>query len=99
LQSDVASLLKQAKGYLRLRYEDLKIAVRKDTVIYADETGWLVNAQKAWMWIMASDEITVYVAAESRGKGIAEDLYGASQARCMHDGSEVMTGNPQKQAM
>ena len=85
-KSDVANLLKQAKNYFKYRYEELKEAVRKGAVMYADETGWLVNGQKAWLWIMASEEATVYVAAESRGKGIAKDIYGTSQAHCMHDG-------------
>lgn len=85
-KSDVSNLLKQAKEYSRSRYEELKKAVQKGAVIYADETGWLVNGQKAWLWIMANEEVTVYYAAESRGKGIAEELYGTSTARCMHDG-------------
>ena len=38
------------------------------------------------MWIMAGEEATVYVAAESRGKGIAQELYGTSRAYAMHDG-------------
>lgn len=85
-KSNVASLLLQAKKYLRSHYEELQEAVRKGSVMYTDETGWLVNGEKAWLWIMATEEVTVYYAAESRGKGIAEELYGTSQARCMHDG-------------
>ena len=54
--------------------------------MYNDETGWQVKGKGAWMWIMASDEATVYVAAESRGKGIAAEIYGTSQAFSMHDG-------------
>ncbi len=85
-KSDVASLLSQAKKHLKGRYEKLIEAVQKGAVMYADETGWLVNGKKAWLWIMASEEVTVYYAAESRGRGIAEELYGTSEARCMHDG-------------
>jgi len=85
-KSDVSNLLKQAKSYLKSAYERLIDAVRKGNVMYNDETGWLVNGEKAWMWIMANDKATVYFAAESRGKGIAEELYGNSQARSMHDG-------------
>ena len=85
-KSNVSSLLKQAKDYLKTRYEELKKAVRKGKVMYADETGWLINKQKAWMWIICNEDTTVYYPAESRGRGIAEDLYGTSQAHCMHDG-------------
>jgi len=54
--------------------------------MYNDETGWLIHGQKAWMWIMTNEEVTVYVAAESRGKGIFEEMYGDSKAKSMHDG-------------
>jgi len=84
--SEVLSLLRQAREYLQGRYEELKKAIRKGEVMYNDETGWLVNGQKAWMWIMANEEVTVYVAAESRGKGIFEEMYGDSKSTSMHDG-------------
>ncbi len=84
--SDVSNLLKGAKSYLGKRYEELKKAVRKGNVMYADETGWLVHGQKAWMWIMTNGKVTVYVAAESRGKGIFEEMYEGSTAFAMHDG-------------
>lgn len=85
-KSDVANLLKSSAKYLGKQYEELKKAVRTGRVMYNDETGWLVHGQKAWMWIMASETTTVYVAAESRGKGIFEEMYGDSKALSMHDG-------------
>lgn len=85
-KATVCNLLSQAKKYLKGQYEQLIAAVRAGAVIYADETGWLVHGQPAWMWLLATDEVTVYFAAESRGKGIAKELYGDSQALCMHDG-------------
>ncbi len=84
--SDISNILKMAAKYLGSKYEDLKQAVRDGDVIYMDETGWLVRGNPAWMWIMANEEVTVYVAAESRGKGIAMEMYGSSTAKCMTDG-------------
>lgn len=85
-ESGVVSLFRQAKTYLDGRYEELKAIVRKGQIMYTDETGWQVRGKGAWMWIMTSDEATVYVAAESRGSGIAKEMYGNSQAFSMHDG-------------
>lgn len=91
-KSDISNILKAAAKYLRDKYEQLKQAVRDGEVMYADETGWLVKGQPAWMWIMTTETaekeagVTVYVAAESRGKGIAQDMYGNSVAKCMTDG-------------
>lgn len=85
-KSDVSNILKQAKLFLKSRYHKLIEIIREGKVMYSDETGWLVNGQSAWMWIMANEDTTIYFAAESRGKGIAEELYGKSNAFSMHDG-------------
>lgn len=90
-KSDISNMLKTAAKYLGHKYEELKKAVRDGNVIYADETGWLVKDQKAWLWIMADEKTTVYIPAESRGKGIAADLYGNSDSFCMTDGLKSYT--------
>jgi len=84
--SGVGTLLDQAKKYLKEKYEELKQAVRTGEIMHNDETGWRVRGKSAWMWIMANETITVYVAAESRSKGIMEEMYGNSKAYSMHDG-------------
>ena len=74
-----------------------KQAIRNGEIMYNDETGWSVRGKSAWMWIMTTPDkkqadgcieagLTVYVAAESRGKGIFEEMYGNSSAVSMHDG-------------
>ena len=96
-KSGVLSLLFQAKEYLGEKYTELKKAVRNGKVMYNDETGWSVHGHYACMWIMATNDekqadgtmkagITVYVAAESKGKGIFEEMYGTSKSYSMHDG-------------
>lgn len=105
-KSGVLNLLFQAKEYLGDKYEELKQAIRNSEVMYNDETGRSVHGQFACMWIMASPDKkqedgtvvagqTVYVAAESKGKGIFEEMYGNSKAVSMHDGNpsyESVTG-------
>lgn len=85
-KSNISNILSQAKKYLNSRYEKLIKEVRKSNIMYNDETGWLVNGRSAWMWITANKDTTVYFAAESRGGGIMEELYGTSKAYSMHDG-------------
>lgn len=84
--SGVNSLFRQAKKYLGTKYRELTESVRAGHIMYTDETGWHVKSKSAWMWIMANEQATVYVAAESRGGGIAKEMYGTSQAYSMHDG-------------
>lgn len=86
-KSAVAALLLSAKNYLKDRYESLKEAARSREITYHDETGWLVAGRSAWLWVMTTSEgETLYVAAESRGKGIAKENYGNSSSLAMHDG-------------
>lgn len=96
-KSGVGTLLKQAKEYLQDKYEELKKAIRHGEIMYNDETGWRVRGKSAWMWIMVTPDTkqtngntqsgtTIYVPAESRGKGIMEEMYGNSKAYSMHDG-------------
>lgn len=85
-ESGVASIFGQAARYLGEKYQELQTIVRNGEIMYTDETGWRVRKIGAWMWIMANEQATVYMAAESRGKGIARELYGNSQAYSMHDG-------------
>lgn len=92
-KSDISNILLQSKTYLKSKYEKLIKMVRKGNIMYNDETGWLVNGENAWMWIMANDEATVYFAAESRGKGIAAELYGESISYSMHDGLASYTNS------
>lgn len=95
--SGVGTLLIQAKRYLKEKYEELKQAVRNGEIMHNDETGWRVRGKSAWMWIMTTPDqkqengntqsgMTIYVPAESRGKGIMEEMYGNSNAYSMHDG-------------
>lgn len=90
--SAILSLLRQAKVYLSDKYEELKQAIRDGEVMYNDETGWRVGKKPAWMWIMTNETTTVYVAAESRGKGIFEEMYADSKATSMHDGYSSYEG-------
>lgn len=90
-QAAVCNRLAQAKKYLKGQYDQLIAAVRAGEVMYNDETGWVVHGQTAWMWIMANEDVTVCFAAESRGKGMAQELYGESQALSMHDGLSSYT--------
>jgi transposase len=89
--SEIANILSSAAKSLTGRYETLKKAIQQGAVMYQDETGWLIHGQKAWMWIMVSEHETVYLAGQSRGKGIAEELYSSSTAYCMTDGLKSYT--------
>jgi transposase len=59
-------------------YEHIVSVIRNSTAVYPDETGWRINAAKAWLWVFVSLErqATVYVIRRSRGFEVAEEILG-----------------------
>ena len=45
---------------LKKPYTEAWESVRGSPVIHADETPWYENRSLAWMWVMATDKLTVY---------------------------------------
>jgi len=61
----------------RPTYGALVEAVRQSPVVIGDETGWHVNGDSAWLWIMTTELVTVYGIREGRGYEEAASLVGA----------------------
>jgi transposase len=71
-------------------YQALVAAVRQETVVWMDETGWKVDAVLRWMWVAVSPHFTVYAILEGRGFAQASALIGADYAGGLeHDGWSV----------
>jgi transposase len=58
-------------------YGALVEAVRQSAVVVGDETGWHVNGDSAWLWVMTTELVTVYGIREGRGFEEAASLLGA----------------------
>lgn len=60
-------------------YELLLEALRQSHVVHADETGWRVGRQSAWLWVFSSNAATIYVIRTgkgARGHQVPEDILG-----------------------
>jgi transposase len=57
-------------------YEVLIETVRASSAVAPDETGWRINGQKAWLWVFAGENVTVYLIAPGRGYEHAEQILG-----------------------
>jgi transposase len=73
--------LYQATGRLARAAEPtcraLVLAVRQSAAVAADETGWRINGQKAWLWVFVGDGgITIYLIAAGRGYEQAAAVLG-----------------------
>src|SRR5262245_8554229 len=54
-------------------------ALRQSDVVHADETGWRVGRQNAWLWVFSSKQATVYAIRTgkgARGHQVPEDILG-----------------------
>ena len=51
--------------------------VRRQTAVHIDETGWRQARDKAWLWTVASDQVTVFAIRSRRDTEVARDLLGA----------------------
>ncbi|CAN5919828.1 IS66 family transposase [soil metagenome] len=57
-------------------YDALIAAIRGSPTVAADETGWRVAGAKAWLWVFANAEATVYRIAAGRGYDVAAGVLG-----------------------
>lgn len=53
------ALARMAKK-LRAPFDELREAVRESEAIHADETGWWVGGQSAWLWVFTNPALTLY---------------------------------------
>lgn len=59
-------------------YESLVEKVRAAPSVTPDETGWKVGGRLQWMWVFASEQITVYTILPGRGFEQAATVLGAN---------------------
>ena len=72
----VAAIARAARA-LEPTYAALVEGVRASEVVAPDETGWRVDAEKAWLWAFVGDGVTVYLIAAGRGYDEAKSILGA----------------------
>jgi transposase len=60
-------------------YDLLIDALRRCDVVHADETGWRISAQSAWLWVFTNQHITIYAIRTgpgARGHEVPADILG-----------------------
>lgn len=51
-------------------------AIPKEPVVHADETSWREAKKKAWLWVVATATMAVFLIRRSRGAKVAKELLG-----------------------
>lgn len=65
-------------------YQQLRVAVRKSSINWLDETGWRVAAHLEWLWVALSPQVTVYAILPGRGFPQAAWLLGKDYDGFLH---------------
>jgi transposase len=51
--------------------------VKEQPVKHADETGWTEAKKRAWLWVVVTSNVAVFLIRRSRGAVVAKELLGA----------------------
>ena len=57
-------------------YQALVEAVRRSSVVHADETGWRIGTLSAWLWVFTNQEVSVYAIRDNRSSDVVIDILG-----------------------
>ena len=52
-------------------------AIQRAPVVHADETGWREAKQKAWLWVVTTATVAVFLIRRRRNTDVARELLGA----------------------
>jgi transposase len=61
---------------VRVRYENLRMQLRRSRSVYSDETSWYVGAPNHWLWVFTSNDTTLYVVDKRRGTDVVLEVLG-----------------------
>jgi transposase len=56
--------------------EEARAAVRRQAVVYMDETGWREDKKLAWLWVVVTSVAIVFQVARGRGKAVVKEILG-----------------------
>lgn len=74
-QGALVKILGRSKDWLGPNYEKILEEIRGSPVKHADETGWRVNGENWWCWGGITTKSVYYTIEDSRGGGVARDIF------------------------
>lgn len=62
-------------------YQELIEAVRRCSVVHADETGWRIGTLSAWLWVFTNQEVSVYAIRDNRSSDVVVEILWAGNSK------------------
>jgi transposase len=72
----VCALEQEVSTVLARPVEEAREAVRTQSVVHMDETGWREDKKRAWLWTAVTSAAVVFQISPSRGQVVARDMLG-----------------------
>jgi transposase len=72
----VPKLEKRTSAALAQVVEDARVYARSQAAVHQDETGWQEGAKKAWLWVLATQYVTVFLIDSHRSAEVAKKMLG-----------------------
>ena len=72
----INSIINRVSDAANDEYEDIKKRMRKNKIIYVDETSFSVLGKKQWAWIFRTSNDILLVIRPSRGSNVLEEVLG-----------------------
>ena len=72
----VPKLEKRTSAAIAQVVEEARSYVRSQAAAHQDETGWREGAKKAWLWVLATQSVTVFLIDLHRSADVAKKMLG-----------------------
>jgi transposase len=72
----LSELLRRSAQKLETSYEDLVRSLDDQPYLHADETGWRIEGDNAWLWSFSNADVSVYTIEKSRGQKVVDEVLG-----------------------
>ena len=74
----VSKLEKRTSAALEQPVEEARVYARSQPAVNQDETGWREGTKKAWLWVLATQHVTVFLVDLHRSADVAKKMLGVN---------------------
>lgn len=73
----ISTLQQRISDAVAVPVQEAREAIVQAKAVHADETGWREAKKKAWLWVLATTSLAVFVIRRFRNAEVARELLGA----------------------
>lgn len=74
--ASICAMERTASSAVAPAFDEAREYVKRQPIAHADETGWREKNTRAWLWIVVTSMVTVFLVARARSQAVAKALLG-----------------------